>query len=75
MICSRAPQSTCSSTRPPAFAEDLQKWPPPLEAIEPSLLPVIRGPRPHRLAYAEAFRLARLDLEHEYDAIEARFRS
>lgn len=53
-----------------AFAEDLQQWPPPLEAIEPSLLHVIRGPRPHRLAYTEAFRLARLDLEHEYDAIE-----
>jgi len=53
-----------------ALAEDLQQWPPPLEGVEPALLAVIRGPRPHRLAYVEAFGLARLDLEHEYEAIE-----
>ena len=56
-----------------AFAEDLQQWPPPLEGFEgiaPALLAVLHGPRPHRLAYTEAFKLARLDLEHEYDAID-----
>ncbi len=56
-----------------AFAEDLQHWPPPLEeleGVEPRLLATLRGPRPHRLAYTEAFKLARLDLEHEYEAID-----
>lgn len=53
-----------------AFAEDLSRWPPPLEGIDPSLAAVLQGPRPHRLAWAEAFRLARYDLEHDYEAID-----
>ncbi|WP_373044143.1 hypothetical protein [Vulgatibacter sp.] len=57
-----------------AFAEDLQQWPPPLEGIEPAgaarTLNVLQGPRPHRLAFDQAFALARLDLAHEYEAID-----
>lgn len=58
-----------------AFAEDLRRWPPPLEGIEPAhaarLLPILEGPRPHRLAWAEGFRLARWDLIHDYEAIDS----
>lgn len=53
-----------------AFAEDLQRWPPPLESVDPSLAPIVGGPRPHRLAWDEGFRLARWDLERAYDAID-----
>lgn len=53
-----------------AFADDLSQWPPPLEAVDPSWLPLVLGPRPHRLAWEEAFRLARWDLEHDYEAID-----
>lgn len=57
-----------------AFSEDLKSWPPPLEGLEPAgvqrTLAVLRGERPHRLAYEEAFKLARFDLEHEYEAID-----
>jgi hypothetical protein len=53
-----------------AFSDDLGRWPPPLEAVDPSLLPIIEGQRPHPLAFREAFRLARWDLERDYEAID-----
>lgn len=57
-----------------ALAEDLRSWPPPLEGVEPHLdarlREVLRGERPHRLAYREAFRLVRWDMEHAYEAID-----
>ncbi len=52
------------------IASDLACWPPPLESAEPELVPVLRGDRPHRDVYREAFACARLDLRHEYEELE-----
>lgn len=53
-------------------AGDLSRWPPPLEAIEPGLAPLLAGERPHPDVYRQAFVLARHDLRHEYEELELR---
>ena len=55
-----------------AVADDLSRWPPPLEAVEPGLASLVAGPRPHRDVYRLAFVLARHDLRHEYEELERR---
>lgn len=55
-----------------AIAADLSRWPPPLEAVEPALAPLLAGERPHPDVYRQAFVLARHDLRHEYEEIDLR---
>jgi hypothetical protein len=55
-----------------AFADDLSRWPPPLEGADPSLAPLLAGDRPHRDVFRQAFVLARHDLRHEYEELELR---
>jgi hypothetical protein len=54
------------------IADDLARWPPPLEAADPSLAPLLAGDRPHPDVFRQAFALARLDLRHEYEELERR---
>jgi hypothetical protein len=53
-----------------AIADDLSRWPPPLEAADPSVAPLLAGLRPHPEVFRKAFALARLDLRHEYEELE-----
>jgi hypothetical protein len=53
-----------------AVAEDLEGWPPRVEVDPAYFGEALLGPRPHRLVFREAFLLARLDLLHDYEAID-----
>lgn len=58
------------------LAKDLSRWPPPVAELDAAsgagFAPLLAEgyPRPARAAYAEAFRLARFDLEHDLDAYD-----
>ncbi len=53
-----------------AFVDDLSRWPPPLEEHGAEVAALVEGPRPHDAVYREALRLLRLDLRHDYEALD-----
>jgi hypothetical protein len=59
------------------FARDLQTWPPPFEELDPALRQGLEGREvaPSLVLYAEAFKLAALDLEREVDAVDDYYRN
>jgi hypothetical protein len=59
-----------------SLVEDLQRWPPPVELVEAGLdgaavTLLLLGPRPHPSVYRSALHLVRLDLQREFDELEA----
>jgi hypothetical protein len=52
------------------FVDDLRRWPPPLEGHGADVAALLEGPRPHESVYRQAFALVRLDLLHEYEALD-----
>ncbi len=59
-----------------SLVEDLQRWPPPVEFVEEgpdgaAVTALLLGPRPHPSVYRSALLLTRLDLEREFEQLEA----
>lgn len=54
------------------FAESLKAWPPEVEDPDPATLTLLQAHplRPEETMYREAFRLARWDLDREFDAFD-----